>query len=281
MDNIIFENTVISVKEITPANAAKLLDSKNKKNRNLSRVKVAEYVAAMQADEWAFNGDSIRIASNGILLDGQHRLTAVAQSGKSQHFVFIENMDSSVGMTIDNGKVRNGGDTLSLQANVKPSVAQTMSGALKIFYKHAVKGSISTSGGHKLTNIQIVDQYRNNKELVDFCVNWLELNVKKQGAILSKAEMLGILLILCDINKDEAIKFCEMVFCGLHINEVCSQSLLREYLLDCKSKVKKSDQSQRLASVIKVWNSVRAGRNITNGRNVIFRKNTESFKKAK
>tara|TARA_R110000796_G_scaffold214551_2_gene330497 strand:- start:1087 stop:1932 length:846 start_codon:yes stop_codon:yes gene_type:complete len=281
MNNLIHENTVVSIREITPANAVRILDTKNERNRGISKSKVSEYVNAMKRDEWLFNGDSIRISSEGILLDGQHRLTAVAKSGISQHFIVIENMQKNVGLTIDNGKVRNGGDVLAIQAKVAPSMAQAISGAIKIFAKHENGRSLSTSGGGKLTNTQVVNAYQSNKTLIDFCVNWLGSNIKKQGAILSKSEMLGVLLILSSIDKDDCISFCEMVFCGLHIQEVCSQSLLREYLIDCKTGLKKSDQTQRLCSVIKVWNSVRAGRTIKKSVNIAFYKGKDSFKQAK
>ena len=236
----------------------------------------------MQRGDWTFNGDSIRLSSDGVLLDGQHRLNAVVESGLPQHFLFIENMESEVGMTIDNGKVRNGGDTLALQANVKPQTAQTISGALKIFYKHEHGGTVTSSGNaHKLTNAMVVEQYNEHKHLIDKCLKWMDLNVRKKGSILSRAEMLGLLLIFGSIDFDECIVFCEMVFCGLHINSVCSQSLLRDYLLDCKSGLKKSDQAQRLASIIKVWNSLRSGRSMTSHKSVVFYKGRDQFKKAK
>jgi len=280
MDNLIFENVVVSIREITPANAAKILDSKNTKNRNISNGKVIEYMKAMKNGEWMFNGDSIRISSEGILLDGQHRLTALAKSGINQHFVIIENMQKEVGLTIDVGKSRSGGDVLSIEAGVSNTIAATISGGLKLFHKHSVGNSMSDSGSGRLTNVQIIDKYREHKDLVNLCHQWMKNNVNKQRAILCKSEMLGILMILSDVDKEACDVFAEMVFCGLGINQVCSQSHLRDYLLLCKTESKMSTQPQRLHTIIKVWNSIRAGRDIKHKSNIIFRKGKDTFKQA-
>ncbi len=280
MDNLIFENVVVSIREITPANAAKILDSKNTSNRNISKGKVAEYVNAMKNGEWLFNGDSIRISSDGILLDGQHRLTALAKSGINQHFVIIENMQKEVGLTIDVGKVRSGGDVLAMEAGVGLNAAAAISGGIKIFHKHNTGKSMNDSGSGKLTNVQIVEKYRENKELVNSCYEWMDANVSKQRAILSKSEMIGLLMILSSADNDDCYSFAEMVFCGLGISELCSQSLLRDYLLSCKVKSTKSTQPQRLHTVIKVWNSVRAGREIKKQGNIVFYKGRDTFKRA-
>lgn len=280
MDNLIHENVVVSIKNISPANAAKILDAKNIQNRSISKTKVYEYTKAMRNGDWLFNGDSIRVSSEGVLLDGQHRLTALVKSNTSQYFVVIENMHKEVGLTIDTGKNRSGGDVLSLELGVKKGVAAVISGAIKIFYRHGIGKTFSNTGTDRLSNVQIIEQYKQNKELVNYCVNWMDENISKQGAILQKSEMLGLLMILSDIDQDECATFCEMVFCGLGINNVCSQSHLRDYLLLCKSKMKPSTQTQRLHTIIKVWNSVRSGRDIKNKSNIIFKSGRDVFKQA-
>jgi len=280
MDNLIFNNVVVTIREITPANAVNILDAKNTKNRNMSKTKIDEYVSAMKAGEWVFNGDSIRISNSGVLLDGQHRLTALAKSGINQHFIVIENMDAEVGLTIDTGKNRDGGDVLAIESGVNKQIASSISGAIKIFNRHENSRKLHNTGTGKLTNVRMIEEYNKHKDLVKFCCKWMDENIKKQGAILSRSETLGTLLILCDIDSDEAIKFCEMVFCGLGINEECPQSFLRDYLLSCKLDSKKANQAQRLHTIIKTWNSLRSGRKITTARNIVFYAGRDTFKKA-
>lgn len=280
MENLIHDNVVVSIRKITPANAAKILEAKNIKNRAISRGKLGEYINSMKNGEWLFNGDSIRISSDGVLLDGQHRLTAVARSGVSQYFVLIENMQKEVGLTIDIGKVRNGGDVLALEAGVTNSIAQTMSGAIKAFNKHESNKTMSRSGIGRLTNTQIVEEYKSNKDLIKEAMCWVDDNISKQGALLSKSEALAMVLILCNTGSKSWKNFCEMVLCGTSISGVCTQSLLRDYLLSCRLNPKKSNQHQRLCTIVKCWNSIQSKREITTKSAIPFNQSRDKFKKA-
>lgn len=60
------------------------------------------------------NGDSIRVDRNGNILDGQHRLTACVQSGKSFQTIMVTGLDPDVFGTIDRGKLRTVGEILSI-----------------------------------------------------------------------------------------------------------------------------------------------------------------------
>lgn len=65
---------------ITPAIAAMWLEN-NDINRKLSRARVNQYARAMQADRWMQNNDAICLSEDDTLLNGQHRLHAIIQSG--------------------------------------------------------------------------------------------------------------------------------------------------------------------------------------------------------
>ncbi|AON97438.1 hypothetical protein SEA_CHEWYVIII_15 [Rhodococcus phage ChewyVIII] len=73
----------VSVEDIGPRDAEKLLEM-NTDNRNLRRAKVDGYRRAMEAGTFRFNGDAIRISSDNVLLDGQHRLEALRSIGEAE-----------------------------------------------------------------------------------------------------------------------------------------------------------------------------------------------------
>ena len=58
---------------ITPEIAADLLN-KNIKNRKVNKRKVAQYARDMINNDFNYNGHTISISNNKILLDGQQRL---------------------------------------------------------------------------------------------------------------------------------------------------------------------------------------------------------------
>lgn len=280
MNELKHDNVTVKIKKFTPQDAASILDNNNINNRAISKARIAEYSSAMSRGEWLFNGDSIRISDDGVLLDGQHRLTALLKSNTEQYFIVIENMKKNIGFTIDGGKNRTGGDSLTMQSGTPKHLAAAISGAIKLFQRHEKGLTMMTGGYEKLTNTQVVNKYIEQKPLIEKCCAWLNENVSRKGGILSKSEMLAITMILSSADEADAFLFCNMVFCGIGINEICAQSHLRDYLLECKSKAKKSNQQQRLHSIIKVWNSVRSGRNMKSKGSVVFRSGYDVFKKA-
>ena len=86
---------------ITPAMAQELL-LMNTFNRPLSAAKVAKYAALMKAGAWAYNGEgSISISRTGKLLNGQHRLHAIVNSGVACLMVIAHGVLDSAFATID------------------------------------------------------------------------------------------------------------------------------------------------------------------------------------
>jgi hypothetical protein len=65
---------------VTPERAREYL-ARNERNRNFSHSNTDGLAAAMRAGEWEFNGAAIVLDANGDLVDGQHRLAAIARTG--------------------------------------------------------------------------------------------------------------------------------------------------------------------------------------------------------
>lgn len=65
---------------VTPEKAKEWLQRMGK-NRKLSPIHVNNLAVAMKQGHWVLNGQTISFSAEGKLLDGQHRLNAVIQSG--------------------------------------------------------------------------------------------------------------------------------------------------------------------------------------------------------
>lgn len=120
----------VEVCAITPANAAALLN-KNTHNRPLDMKRAERLSQAIQRGEWVLNGDAIRVSASGVLLDGQHRLTAILMSGKTCQSLFVTGLDDGVMHAIDtNRKARGAPDVLALlgkkNCNVLASAARQL-----------------------------------------------------------------------------------------------------------------------------------------------------------
>ena len=70
------------VLQISPEAAAQLLEG-NTRNRKINKNAIKRYSALMSQGLWKPGNDAICVAPDGTLLNGQHRLTAVIDSGVS------------------------------------------------------------------------------------------------------------------------------------------------------------------------------------------------------
>lgn len=108
---------------ITPRYAQQLL-ARNEGNRKIRANMVSKYAAMMTAGRWMENGDVIRIGKTGRLLDGQHRLHAVIESGIPIRCGLVLDVDETAFSTIDTGGSRSSNDIVRMTGRV--NVAATV-----------------------------------------------------------------------------------------------------------------------------------------------------------
>lgn len=100
--------------DITPS-MAELLLTKNTHNRPIDRFAVVSYIRDMLAGQWDSNGETIKIAMDGTIIDGQHRLTAIVESGVTlEGVLLVTGLPLSVQKTVDGGRKRNMSQDLKL-----------------------------------------------------------------------------------------------------------------------------------------------------------------------
>ena len=102
------------IENVTPAKAEKWLN-KNVSNRRISDVTVNAYARDIEAGNWAVTPHAIIFNVNGDLLDGQHRLSAIVQSGKTVKMVVVRGCSHDVRKYIDRGRKRSLSDRLKME----------------------------------------------------------------------------------------------------------------------------------------------------------------------
>lgn len=98
---------------VDPEYAALLLEG-NDANRNLRGRVVNAYARDMSNDRWMTTGETIKVARGGALLDGQHRLSAIIDTGRPQRMLIVRELEPETRNVIDTGAPRTGGDALRL-----------------------------------------------------------------------------------------------------------------------------------------------------------------------
>lgn len=101
------------VMTVTPELATKWLE-KNTHNRPIAQGKIDTYAAAIRAEKWELNGETIIFDQDGVLQDGQHRLWGCIEANKAFHTLVVFGVDPATFTTIDTGKARNSKDVLGI-----------------------------------------------------------------------------------------------------------------------------------------------------------------------
>lgn len=121
---------------ITPGQARALLEL-NQGNRRITKASLARWQRAMAAGLWVQNGETLKVASNGMLNDGQHRLEAVVATNRPAPAIIVWGVDRDAILTTDIGKVRAPGDTLTMAGYTNGTAkAAAMRLILNLEFKH-------------------------------------------------------------------------------------------------------------------------------------------------
>lgn len=105
--------------KVTPKQAAKWLESNMEQNRRLRPQHVATLARDMKAGNWKQTGETVKFNTMRLLIDGQHRLSAIVESGCTVELSVAWDVPSDSIMAIDTGKSRNPADVLAIAGLTK------------------------------------------------------------------------------------------------------------------------------------------------------------------
>jgi hypothetical protein len=125
------------IENISPARAKALL-ARNDHNRVVRANHVRQLTEAMVSGQWVFNGETIKLAEDGSLLDGQHRLMAIREAGVTVPMVIVEGLPNPVQDSVDTGRRRKLSDVLAIQGH--PDV-HALATALNSLYRYRTAGT--------------------------------------------------------------------------------------------------------------------------------------------
>jgi hypothetical protein len=190
-----YEKTITAkVELITPEIAAEWL-KKNDHNRKLTQSNVKKIEHALLNDEWQVSGQSIIIAWDGSVMDGQHRLEGVVNTGISMWNLVCRGVDPKVFSVIDTGKARNGADTLSI-SGVGDSTK--IASLVKLYEGYKTK---TLHNPPRLSNTEILKLYEANPNMYHLA---LEDGVLYRTAnTLSDIQWALLILAMKDVVKGE------------------------------------------------------------------------------
>lgn len=113
----------IQLETITPEVAAKYLET-NTSNRTVRKSLVSQYARDMTNGQWKLTHQGIAMNCDGRLLDGQHRLLAIIESGVAVQMLVARGVDSTNQLVMDDHAKRSASDALTLKRGERVTSTQ-------------------------------------------------------------------------------------------------------------------------------------------------------------
>lgn len=235
---------------ITPDMAKKLLAG-NDNNRPMSERHVTVLAGAMKRGEWMLTGESIKLADDGTLLDGQHRLAAIVQSNTAVPMTIVKGVDKAAFHVIDtNSKPRGAADIMAIGGEKNPLVLAAAARLIKN-WEYDPDFTIAT---HVWTPAELEDVVIRHPELRAF--------TDSKGALskmLPPSYITAFKYLFSRINAREAAHFMDRLATGVGLEKNNPILLLRDLLIANKSARSKYAKKIIAAVVIKAFNYHLAG----------------------
>jgi hypothetical protein len=242
---------------VTPELAREWLDL-NTRNRNIRSRHVERLAGAILRDEWIENGDSIKRAVDGTLLDGQHRLYAVLKADLPILTLVVEGLDARSQTTVDTGIPRLMGDVLRIDG--EPN-GRALAGALRMLWLWRTFGCLPMGGFNTAATPQqllaLLEENPNLRDSVSYATSEKGFRpLRIPPSIIATANY-----ELTCINVTDAYTFFDRLANPVQMREGHPVYTLRRW---CENRSMKRtgavDKELQLAVLIKAWNAYRDAR---------------------
>lgn len=235
----------IKIETWTPAKARKQLEL-NRDNRPLSDNWVLRLAAAMESGEFLCNGETIKIATDGTLKDGQHRLHAIVASGVTVRILTVRNLPLDCFDTIDQGKRRQGGDLLARRGEKN---ANLLSAGCTWVWKY-LHGQMSSNGiGSRPRTTQIpsiLDAHPGLRDSVPFA--------REAGALLAGGITCSAHYLFSKSDQERSNRFFDQLCSGEGLTKTKGVYQFRERMIQNKGATAKLGPAYIYAMLIKAFN---------------------------
>jgi hypothetical protein len=222
-------------------------------NRRLAPAAWLRYARDMSNGDWLSDGAAIRFDQNGRLVDGQHRMLAIIESGTTHEFVIIGNVPPEAQLVMDSGRARRVGDQLAILGITQSNLVGAVTKLLILWRSGNIlsKTLVTTSEITKM--LQVVPQITDGvKEATRVRTLLPQVNKSALGAFW------------VETNAVDA-EACELFFDGLRtgVDLIDGDPILalRRSIISNRAgaanenrRIRRYNQSERLFQMVTAWN---------------------------
>ena len=260
--------------EVIDPDRARELMGDNGHNRKLKRPHINWIASQMKSGKWRATGESIIIAANGSLSDGQHRLQAIIETGLSLVFLVVYEGDPEDFKVLNTGTGRTAGDACYIQGYERST---QLAAAVRFIlrYKKRNVAVHTASRAMSATNTEVLDWIEENP-LIHTYVTDAAKYCPRGSSLITKTLATGMLFLLSEVDGEWATKFFDVVFKFEDHGKFPVLDMLRARLIKNVSSNSKLSSYYLVALIVKAWNYFISGESPAMLRYI---KETESYPK--
>ena len=252
----------MQVVTVTPEMARQWL-GRNAGNRPLKRGHVARLSASICGGKWKLTGDPIRFSATGKLIDGQHRLQAIADAGLPVQCVVMQGLNDDIFDVIDSGSPRSKADAVFIQYQLPVAKAGLLSSTASIACQF-ISGASSFKG--KVGSDELLRFIDSNPDIVD-AVNHVYDNTPHENPV-AKSVAAAFYFFAHRLDARLADQFILRFMVGA-VNGASDNLLyLRNFCFNARAARRPVQPSDIFGRLVIVWNSERRGKPIKHQHNI-------------
>jgi hypothetical protein len=240
--------TFSEVTTVTPGLAGELL-RRNPDNRPIRFAKLDQMISDIMKDRWTFNGEPIIISREGLVNDGQHRLSAVIEAKKPITTLVVFGVDRNTRITVDQGAARGARDYIGMEGVENATI---IAGAGRL-----IAAYLKTNGQHfgdasRVSNADVMTLVHGDEQLVKSAA--LAHSLYKYSRQLVAPSIVAFChYLLADIHQKDADAFIQAVCMGENIKRGDPAYAVRERFL-AEGRISRND---KIEIILRGWNSYR------------------------
>lgn len=229
--------------------AADWLEKYKGPNRRTSESRVLQYQSDMENGRWQYDAAPIRISREDKLLDGKHRLTALANTIPDMEvdFLVVRGLDPETQLVMDNGGQRTAGQQLGLKGVRN---APQVSSIVKFYLDYSRNRLFKSTTRATTTKAEVVDWSLHHDDLIEQVYTTDFLRVDAPPSVVG-----AFALATMQFAPLRAHKFLHQLATGTGLQEGDPIYALDRRLRQIQRTNVKVSQREFLAYFVRAWNA--------------------------
>lgn len=239
---------------VTPGVAKRWL-LQNQKNRHIRPTYVEQLKRSLVRGQWTASTDAIGFDESGRLVNGQHRLTAIAESGISADLLVVHDLPPNARLNLDVGAKRSFADFLTLE---REEVNTAVLAAIVAFTMQFSDKGFRVGWRTNVSISELLAKFDSNADSYRAAANIT--GHRWRTALLPPSALGGLYVVFAELNEEDSCAFIDAFVSGQGLNQGNPILTLRNQLIGrTRSRSYAVPMRIAVAWAIRAWNSYRRG----------------------